>query len=140
MAYNPVQSMKDRLARNHRSGFTLIEMMVAIAVLAIVGTAIYHANNRAVVQQQQLEEKTVATWILTNAINEYSIQYRIDPSSVSLTDRESHLTLGGRDYVVRVSTSNTDSDDILKFTAELYVISSSGKEQYIHRINGYHWR
>ena len=46
-----------------RSGFTLLEVMIALAVFAITAIALLSQTNQSASQSLQLEEKAYALWI-----------------------------------------------------------------------------
>lgn len=47
-------------------GFTLLEMMVALAVFAVLATAVLGASQFSLRQAAQLQERQFALWILDN--------------------------------------------------------------------------
>ncbi|MGA9573153.1 MAG: type II secretion system minor pseudopilin GspI [Lysobacterales bacterium] len=55
------------------NGFTLIELMVAIAVLAIGMTAVLHSTSQAGHAGIFLKQKTIAHWVASNHAAELSI-------------------------------------------------------------------
>ncbi len=59
-------------ARSFR-GFTLVELMVALAVLAIGMTAVLHSTNQAAHAGLFLKQKTIAHWVASNRAAELSI-------------------------------------------------------------------
>ena len=67
-------------------GFTLIEMLIAMVVIAVVGISISSAIGNVAQQTFSLERRTVAHWVAQNHV------YRIP---VSYT----HLTLPTTTYV-----------------------------------------
>ncbi|MCY4656389.1 MAG: type II secretion system minor pseudopilin GspI [Gammaproteobacteria bacterium] len=90
-----------------QKGFTLIELMVAIAILAIVGTAIFYSNSQVIQQQIYLEEKTVAQWILQNQLALIRVEKRVNrenPRPISRMRRE--VRYGNRIYEVTVQQSD----------------------------------
>jgi len=54
-------------------GFTLIELMVAVAVLAIGMTAVLHSTSQAAHAGVFLKQKTIAHWVASNRAVELSI-------------------------------------------------------------------
>jgi len=68
-------------------GFTLIELVVALAVLAIGMTAVLHASSQAGYAGAFLKQKTVAHWVASNQAAELSIN-REWPSPGVSTGRE----------------------------------------------------
>ncbi|UCQ26583.1 type II secretion system minor pseudopilin GspI [Edwardsiella tarda] len=49
-----------------KRGFTLLEVMIALAIFALVAMAVLQIASSALNNQQILEEKTVATWVVEN--------------------------------------------------------------------------
>ncbi|PPE73161.1 type II secretion system protein GspI [Solimonas fluminis] len=56
------------------AGFTLLEMLVAVAVLAIAMGAIISGMARYADNAARLREKTVALWVAHNRLTELSLQ------------------------------------------------------------------
>ena len=51
----------------HR-GFTLLELLVALAVLAVISLAIYDHSGNTIRQLHSMEERTLARWVAENEI------------------------------------------------------------------------
>ena len=68
-------------------GFTLIELVVALAVLAIGMTAVLHATSQAGHAGAFLKQRTVAHWVASNQAAELSIN-REWPDPGVITGRE----------------------------------------------------
>ena len=49
-------------------GFTLIEVLIALAILSIAMIAIIKATSQNIRDTQYLQQKTIATWVGTNVI------------------------------------------------------------------------
>lgn len=61
-------------------GFTLLEMMVAIAILALVSSAVYFSNSQALTTQVRIEEQTIAQWILSNQVSLAKLSEKLQDS------------------------------------------------------------
>ncbi len=59
---------------NRSSGFTLVEVLVALAVVAIALVALAHAGARVLDHQAELERRTLATWLADNRISEIRLR------------------------------------------------------------------
>lgn len=57
--------------RRHESGFTLLEVLVALAILAIALTAAMRAISVASTQTQEINERMLAEWVAQNRIATY---------------------------------------------------------------------
>lgn len=49
-----------------RRGFTLLEVMIALAIFSLAAVAILQVASGALKHQRRLEEKTVAGWVVDN--------------------------------------------------------------------------
>lgn len=58
----------------HQHGFSLLEVIIAIAVLAFAMTALVEGAGRGAFNANYLKEKTLAHWVALNKIAEYQLQ------------------------------------------------------------------
>jgi len=56
--------------QKNSQGFTLIEVLISLAILAIALTAIIKATTQTIRDTLYLENKTIAAWVGTQVINE----------------------------------------------------------------------
>ncbi len=54
-------------------GFTLLEVMVALAIFALAGVAIMKAATDHLSGVQQIEEITIATWVANNRLTQINL-------------------------------------------------------------------
>ena len=62
-----------RPASNTQSGMTLLEVMVALAIFALAGTAAMKAASDHLNSVSRIEENTFATWVANNRLNEMKL-------------------------------------------------------------------
>lgn len=60
-------------------GFTLLEVMVALAVFATLSAAVFSASQFVLSRGAALEERLFATWLADNQLNELSLQGALRP-------------------------------------------------------------
>lgn len=66
--------MRPVFGRRLRSGgFTLLEVLVALAIFATVAAVVLSAAGRSLTNAMRLEEKTLAGWIADNRITELQL-------------------------------------------------------------------
>lgn len=58
---------------NMQKGFTLIEVLVALAVLAIGLTTLVKVTSQNTIQTAYLKDKTLAQWVAVNKVNEIKL-------------------------------------------------------------------
>jgi general secretion pathway protein I len=54
-------------------GFTLLEVLVALAIFAVVAASVLTASARSLQTASRLEEKTLAMWIADNRLSELQL-------------------------------------------------------------------
>ena len=54
----------------HRAGFTLVELMIALAIFSVAALTVLKHTSLSVRQHSQVVEKTLAVWLAENAIAE----------------------------------------------------------------------
>ena len=54
-------------------GFTLLEVLVALAIFALVAASVLSATARSLQTASRLEEKTLAMWIADNRLTELQL-------------------------------------------------------------------
>lgn len=62
------------MRRRHARGFTLVEVLVAVAVLAIAMAAVIGAMARQADNAGYLKQKTIALWVAHNRLAEIQLQ------------------------------------------------------------------
>jgi len=91
-------------------GFTLLEVMIALAVLAIGAAGFMSASNQSLRQYNALEVRFFASWIADNKITELrSIHTWADYGA---TDEK--VTMAGRQWEVHTAISLTPNAGIRK--------------------------
>lgn len=93
----PLQSLVSK-----ESGFTLIEVMVALAILAVVAVAASRASSAYINSVDVLKTRTLAHFVAQNAAAELRIQQR-----VILADSTQAIESQGREWQIVMSVSNT---------------------------------
>src|SRR5690606_20154165 len=96
-------------------GFTLIEVMVALVIVALGMTAVHAQISRYAVGAAVIEEKTLASWIASNTLTELGIA----PTWPELGANEQEVEFAGRYWLVRTEVSETEVDNLRR--VDVYV-------------------
>lgn len=109
------------MSKLFKRGFTLVEMMVAIAILAISAMLIYSSNSNAIRHQLMLEETTIGHWLLLNAIEEEKINRVVSPELATEPIESKTVDFGDKRYLITRNSLETDNDDVelVDFSIEL---------------------
>src|SRR6185436_6339076 len=86
------------------AGFTLLEAMVALIIVALGMMAVATQINRYVVTAQTVEEKTLASWIATNKITELSV----GKTWPGVDKYDEELDYANRHWKMHVQVAETD--------------------------------
>lgn len=92
------------LEQRNVSGFTLIEVLLALAVVAIALTALLKATGQSVNTLDRIQEKTIYHWIMMQGIYEVQLKV-IEPNSNQETTQVMHMF--GKTWYWRVKLSST---------------------------------
>jgi general secretion pathway protein I len=106
-----------------RPGFTLLEIMIALAVFAVTAAALGAAVSRHVAQSGVLADRTIAQWIAENELNQLRIAGEPGPDAdrrpaTGTLRRE--VRMANRDWQVEVAVRATDNDDIRRVVVSVF--------------------
>lgn len=104
-----------RRARLLISGFTLVEVLVALAVLAIALAAVVRAMGQAIDLSADLRDRTVALWAAEERATK--LQLRADWPAIDTTDGT--MEFGEREWRWREQVSKTPADDLRRVDIEI---------------------
>jgi general secretion pathway protein I len=114
-----------------RRGFTLLEVLVALAVLAIALGAAFRAASQAVDAQTMLKQRTLASWVAQNRL----ALEQLDGGAISLGQREGTAAQGDAEFVWRETIAATPNPTLLR--VDISVAAASSPEYAVAQLVGY---
>ena len=108
--------MKPQSSNKRITGFTLIEVMVALTIIAISLGALLNTSGAQANSASYLKQKTLAHWV---AVNELT-QMRIDKEFPDLGDKKGSTSMANHDWYWIRTTKKTEDEDALEVTFTLY--------------------
>ena len=105
-------------------GFTLIEILIALAVLALAMSAVIKAASDYTVSQAHLRDRTMATWVARNVLAEF--QLKKDWPSVG--EQKGTLEMGRQEWRWLARTTQTDESALRRMDVEVMLADSDSEE------------
>lgn len=89
-------------------GFTLIEVLVALAIFGVVALTLMEHARMQVRQAAGVEDRLLAHWVALNSLTDLQTA----PDFVAIGTSDTTAVLAGRDWFVTLETSATPDDAV----------------------------
>jgi general secretion pathway protein I len=122
--------MDTPLARRRDAGFTLLEAMIALIIVALGMMAVDSQLNRYVVAASFVEQKTLASWIATNKITELSVAN----TWPELGESDDDLDFAGQKWRCHIKVSDTPVANLRR--VDVSVVHPDEPDRVIDRVSG----
>jgi general secretion pathway protein I len=114
-------------------GFTLLEVLIAIAVVALALTALVRATGQQADALARERELTLATWVAEDALTEL----RLREPFPSIGQRTGHSDQAGSGWRWRMAISATDQPAVRRIELGVYHEGAESGEQPIVTLTGF---
>lgn len=95
------------------AGFTLLEVMVALFILAVAAAAMVQATSTSIRNADYLAQRQLAMWVANNALERAML-----PNAKRQQNGETKF--GGHSFKWKVEAKNTSLDKFTQLTATVY--------------------
>ncbi|MEX2496262.1 MAG: type II secretion system minor pseudopilin GspI [Woeseia sp.] len=116
--------------RRRAAGFTLIEVMVALAIAALSLTAVMAAMSQMVDAATTMSDRTYASWIAQNKIAELRLQNVIP----EVSENSGTIRYAGLDWTWRSNISETGVENLYRVDV---AVSFAGSEDTVRTVTGF---
>ena len=117
------------MSRRCSTGFTLIEVMVALAIVAIGMMGVNKMLNDYALGAVYMEQKTLASWIATNKLTELSIA----PTWPAVGDYEEDIEFAGQQWHSEIVVSETEVPNLRR--VDVSVRRLEDPERVVHKVS-----
>lgn len=101
-------------------GFTLIEMLVAIAIVGVIGAGISTAIGGMANQTRGLEQRTLANWIASNHLTRMRMLQRREAQSLAEGTEQTRLVFADRQWEVETKIKTTEHPWIRRIEVSVF--------------------
>ena len=114
-----------------QTGFTLIEVLVAMTILAVGVTALVSASGASALRADFLRNRELGRWVAANKLTELSVL----PDWPEVGTTNSEVDLAGRTWYVRTITQRVDDPDLRRVDVQSRLDQDA--ESYIYVVTGF---
>ena len=114
-------------------GFTLLEVLVALAVLAIAMAALLRVASTSTSTFAELRNRTLAGWVAENAVARLRLQARWPSVGSQL---QGHQRMAGHDWHWTITVAGTPDHDLRRLAVAVHVAGASLPEPLLTAFMG----
>ena len=119
-------------------GFTLLEMLIAIAIIGVIGAAVSTAVGGVANQTRGLEQRTVASWIASNHLTRMRMLQRREPQSLPEGTKQTRLVFADRQWEVETEVKSTDHPWIRRVEVSVFeAMDEAGRQGPYGQLSGF---
>ena len=98
------------------SGFTLIEIMIAMVIVSVGVVSVMTATAKNIEISSELEQRIVASWVVSNRLAEIRHQSKLE--NITVGNNNISVEMGGYDWRVRSTIEESSLDRVFLVTVE----------------------
>jgi general secretion pathway protein I len=113
-----------------QAAFTLIEVMVALAIVALSLSAVVASVSQMVTAASAMQERTYASWIAQNKISEI----RLSDTTPEVSKSDDRVTFASVDWALKTTISETGVENLYRIDV---AVSYAESDQTVRTVTGF---
>lgn len=119
--------MRRTIQHPHSLGFTLIEVLIALAIVSIAMTAIIKTTVQNIRASMHLQNKTQAMWIAKEVMNEVKLGLIVLPNDGEVLKKTTHML--NKDWYWHAVRQSTPNKRIHKIAIKVYAVENEDEDE-----------
>lgn len=107
--------------------FTLLELLVALAVLALVSMAIFTQGGNTARQLHEMEMRTFARWVAENEVAQLQLARLVEPEPIRAGVSRDLVTYGERAWRVVTETESTEYPKLHRVEVTVFALEGGSE-------------
>ena len=121
------------MSRHGVRGFTLLEVLIALAVLALSMGAVIKATSDYTGNQSYLRDRTLAMWVARNVL----VRFQVEGEWLSVGERKGTEEMGNQEWRWMTRISQTEEAELRRLDVEVYPVDSDDDENPVSVLSGF---
>ena len=117
-------------SKSHNQGFTLIEVLVALAIVAIALGAIIAITSQDIMRVDSMQKRMFANWIAQNKLAEN----RLNNIKNSVGTKDGSIIYAGSEWTWEIVTSKSGIENLLRMDVS---VSNANDDVAIRKLTGF---
>ena len=103
-------------------------MLIAVVIMAVVGTTLATTIGSVAGQTFALERRTVANWVAQNQMAKLRIDLRANPRALPEGKSNTRLFMGDREWEVRTTVLSTEHPLLRRVEVDIFEMQSGDRK------------
>lgn len=116
----------------NRGGFTLIEVLVALIIVAVGIAAVMSSLISAASSTERLRDRAFAEWVAANRI----VETRLDPTPPALGRSEGDAEMGGQKWRWRQEIAKTTVEGVVQIIVDVRPLAATDESNWMVTMRG----
>ena len=121
------------MSRHGVQGFTLLEVLIALAVLALAMGAVIKATSDYTGNTSYLRDRTMAMWVARNVL----VQFQINNEWLSVGERKGTEEMGNQEWRWLAQVSQTEEAELRRLDVKVYTLDSDDDDHPVSVLSGF---